>query len=192
MYVLDSESIKRAHITLTLAFTNIIFFVVFNLMLPVEFILLLAQDNELIFMNLELWRLFSSMFLHADIIHLFSNMVALIIFGAAVETEYKKYQYLIIYFISGLIGNIFSLFLLSINSISLGASGAIFGLIGAAFILFIREDQSLLILGLMYIGYFLISSIGPGINLWAHLFGLIGGLGFGYLFSRKRDFFSTI
>ena len=82
---------------------------------------------------------------------------------------------------------LFSLILLPINSLSLGASGCIFGLLGAAFILLAREDQSLLLLGLLYIGYFLYSSLAPGINLWAHLFGLLGGIGFGFLFTDSQQ-----
>ena len=71
---------------------------------------------------------------------------------------------------------------------SLGASGAVFGLLGAAFIIIaMDEDKTLIYLGLMYIGYFLLMSFQPNINLWAHLFGLIGGLGLGYIFHPKKD-----
>ena len=114
-------------------------------------------------------------------------MIALLLFGSAVENNYSKLQYLIIYFISGLIGNLFSLILLPLNVISLGASGAIFGLIGAAFVLFAGDgDRSLILLGLFYLFFFIIASLAPGINIWAHLFGLMGGILFGYVFIRKR------
>ncbi|MFX1386867.1 MAG: rhomboid family intramembrane serine protease, partial [Promethearchaeota archaeon] len=78
--------------------------------------------------------------------HIFSNMIALLLFGATVETNNNitKTQFLIIYFFSGLIGNIFSLLLLPLDSISLGASGAIFGLIGVAFIIVAMDYQPLL------------------------------------------------
>ena len=70
---------------------------------------------------------------------------------------------------------------------SLGASGAVFGLLGAAFVIIaLDEDKTLIYLGLLYLAYFLLMSFQPNINLWAHLFGLIGGLGFGYLFSSKK------
>ncbi len=187
MYVLDAENIREARITLALIFINIFSFIAFNIILPTEFIFALVQINVKILKNYEYWRLFTSMFLHADVFHIFSNMIALLLFGAAVENNYTKFEYLIIYFISGLIGNLFSLFLLPLNTISLGASGAIFGLIGAAFILFaIDGDKFLLFLGLFYLAYFIFSSFAPGINLWAHLFGLIGGIFFGYLFFRKK------
>jgi rhomboid protease GluP len=187
MFILDAENIKEARITLSLIFINIFSFIAFNIILPTEFIFALVQINVKILKNYEYWRLFTSMFLHADVFHIFSNMIALLLFGAAVENNYTKFEYLIIYFISGLIGNLFSLFLLPLNTISLGASGAIFGLIGAAFILFaIDGDKFLLFLGLFYLAYFIFSSFAPGINLWAHLFGLIGGISFGYLFFRKK------
>lgn len=186
--VLDAESFKEAKVTLLLISVNIICYIIFNLILNIEYLLFLAQINSKVIEDLELWRLLTSMFLHADAIHLFSNMVALLIFGAAVENNFPRYQYFIIYFISGLIGNIFSLILLPLYVISLGASGAIFGLIGAAFIFFAREDQSFILIGLIYIGYFIIMSFAPGINLWAHLFGLLGGVIFGYFFKRKRRY----
>ncbi|TFF87654.1 MAG: rhomboid family intramembrane serine protease [Promethearchaeota archaeon] len=187
MYVLDADSLKEARITLTLIFINIICFITFTLLLPVEYILQLAQINTRILNNNEYYRLITSMFLHADFMHIFSNMIALLIFGATVENNYSKIEYLLIYFISGLIGNLFSLLLLPMNSISLGASGAIFGLIGAAFILFTMEgDKTIIFLGLLYLIYFIVASLAPGINLWAHLFGLIGGLIFGYVIIKKR------
>jgi len=191
MYVLDADSIKQSRITLSLIIINIFCFITFNIILPIEYILTLVQINSNI-INGEYWRLFTSMFLHADIMHILSNMIALLLFGAAVENNYSKLEYLLIYFISGLIGNLFSLLLLPLNTISLGASGAIFGLIGAAFILYtIEGERTLILLGLFYLAYFIISSFAPGINLWAHLFGLLGGICFGYIFSRKmksRDY----
>ncbi len=186
MYVLDADSIKQSRITLSLIIINIFCFLTFNIILPIEYILTLVQINSNI-INGEYWRLFTSMFLHADIMHIISNMIALIIFGAVVENNYSKLEFLLIYFISGLIGNLFSLLLLPLNTISLGASGAIFGLIGAAFILYTVEgEKTLIFLGLFYLAYFIISSFAPGINLWAHLFGLLGGICFGYIFARKR------
>ena len=188
MYVLDADSLKKAKITQALILINSISFVVFNIFLPLEFILQLVQINSKIIIDLEYYRLITSMFLHADIMHIFSNMIALLLFGSAVENNYSKIEYLIIYFISGLIGNLFSLILLPLNVISLGASGAIFGLIGAAFVLFaVDGDKSLILLGLFYLFYFIIASLAPGINLWAHLFGLMGGVLFGYIFIRKRN-----
>ena len=188
MLVLDMNNIKDAKITLSLIFINILCYFIFNLVLNESIILGLVQINRFIIENLEVWRLFTSMFLHADIFHLFFNMIALLLFGVTIENSrrYTKIQYLIIYILSGLIGNLFSLFLLPPEVISLGASGAIFGLIGATFIMIYTEDKSLLFLGFIYICYFIITSLAPGINLWAHLFGLLGGISFGYIFKKKK------
>lgn len=185
MIILDAESLRESKITFTFIFVNIFCFIGFNVLLSDEIFYLLVQINYNIVENYEIWRLFSAIFLHADVMHLFSNMVALFLFGVAVENNYSKLEYLFIFFISGLIGNFFSLLLLPLYSISLGASGAIFGLVGAAFVKYASEDRSFLFLGLLYIAYFIFTSFAPGINLWAHLFGLAGGLFFGYLFNRR-------
>ena len=148
---------------------------------------LLVQINSKIIYDLEVWRLFTSMFLHGNAFHLFSNMVSILIFGAYVERSFSKYQFIIIYFTSGLIGSFFSMLFLPLNTISLGASGAIFGLIGGAFsILIIQRDTPLIILGLMYVFYFVFSSFAPGINYFAHIFGLLSGFLMGYLFKRNK------
>ncbi|MEJ2252253.1 MAG: rhomboid family intramembrane serine protease [Candidatus Lokiarchaeota archaeon] len=186
MIVLDIKDIARARITLTLIFLNLISFIMINLFLGDKYLLMFAQINQKV-LNLEFWRLFTSMFMHADILHLLSNSIALLLFGALLESI--KYislvKYLAIYFISGLIGNIFSLFLFPINTISLGASGCIFGLIGAAFILIIKENPPLFILASIYIVFFIISSFGLRINFIAHIFGLIGGISLGYVFYKR-------
>ena len=185
MIILDAESLRKSKITFAFIFVNIFCFIGFNMLLPDDIFFNLVQINFNVVENLEIWRLFSAIFLHADVMHLFSNMVALFFFGVAVENNYSKLEYIFIFFISGLTGNIFSLILLPLFSISLGASGAIFGLMGAIFVKFATEDRSLLFIGFLYIAYFVITSFAPGINLWAHIFGLAAGLLFGYLFNRR-------
>ena len=188
MFVLDIEQVKEARITLGLIFINLTCYVAFNIVLSIDYYYLLIQSNWRVFENYEIWRLFSAIFLHGDVMHIFSNMVALLIFGSVVELSYSKTQFIIIYFISGLMGNILSLYLLPFYTISMGASGAVFGLLGAAFVrIAMDQDKSLIYLGLLYIGYFMIMSFQPGVNLWAHLFGLLGGLGFGYIFRKKKN-----
>ncbi len=184
MMVLNIESLKDARITLTLIFINVFMFFIFNFALNQNEILFLVQINRNIIDEYEIWRLFTSMFLHGDTLHLFSNMFGLLIFGATIENNHhiSNVKYLIIYFVSGLIGNLFTLILLPINAISLGASGAIFGLIGVAFIIVATDSPPLLFFAIFYIAYFVVASFAPGINLWAHIFGLLGGITFGYLF----------
>jgi len=187
--VLDIESLKDAMITLTLIFVNILSFFLINLAAPEEVILFLVQINRKIINEYEVWRLITSMFLHGDPLHLFSNMFGLLLFGATIENnkDFSKIQFILIYFVSGLIGNLFSLFLLPLDTISLGASGAIFGLIGVVFTMIATDEPTLLFFALFYIAFFMVTSFLPGINFWAHIFGLLGGILFGYLFyTRKR------
>ena len=188
MMVLDIESLKDAKITLFLILINVLFFFTFNLAAPEELLLNFVQINRNVIDNYEIWRLFTSMFFHSDPIHLFSNMLGLLFFGATVEnnSSISKFEYLIIYFVSGLIGNIFSLILLPLDTISLGASGAIFGLLGVAFVMIATEYKPLLLFALFYLVFFIVYSFTPGINYWAHLFGLLVGVLFGYLFYIRK------
>lgn len=186
MIVLDSKDFERAKITIILIIVNVACFVFFLSPLAEDYFIYFVQYNAKVIQDLEIWRLFTSMFLHGDAMHLFSNVLALLLFGALVEREYTKLQYITIYFISGLLGSFFSLVLFPLNTISLGASGAVFGLLGAAFIVIATESPSLLVLAFAYIAFFLISSLSPGINIWAHLFGLIGGVSLGALFKKRQ------
>ncbi|NHJ19483.1 MAG: rhomboid family intramembrane serine protease [Candidatus Lokiarchaeota archaeon] len=189
MFILDASNIKEARITIFLISINV-FLYVFFLFTSEDVVFLFVQINSRIIYDLEIWRLFTAMFLHGDALHLFSNMIALLIFGAYIESNYSKYQFVTIYFLSGLMGNIFSVILLPPYTISLGASGAIFGLIGAAFLIIIlRRDTPLIFIGLLYVFYFIFSSFSPQINYFAHIFGLIGGFILGYLFKRSKNYF---
>ncbi|MFX1375885.1 MAG: rhomboid family intramembrane serine protease [Promethearchaeota archaeon] len=196
MIILDADDLKDAKLTLFLILVNIIFYFFFNIALSVEYLLLFVQINKNILINYEIWRLITPIFLHADLLHLFSNMFALLIFGATIETNTKisKVQYISVYIISGVIGNVFSLFLLPIDSISLGASGAIFGLIGMIIIMVGTEDRSLLPFALIYAIFYITTSFMPGVNIWAHIAGLFGGLLFGYLvyYRKNRDYISNL
>lgn len=194
MIFLDIENLKDAKITLSLIFLNIIIFLIFNLALPINYLLLFVQINSDIINNYEIWRLITPIFFHADEIHLLSNTIALLLFGATVETNlrFSKIKFLLIYFTSGFIGNLFSLFFLPIDVISLGASGAVFGLIGVALIIILTDNRALLPFALIYIAYFIIASLMPGINIWAHIFGLLAGILFGYIFYYRNNKISEL
>lgn len=188
MFILTAENFKEARITLFLISINIIIFISFSFAIEPDYFFLLAQINDRVINHYELWRLITAMFLHGDILHIFSNMFGLLLFGAFLETYFSKRSYLLLYFISGLIGNTFSLMLLPLDTISLGASGCVFGLIGAAVIIIImHKDKSLLFLGVVYVLLFIISSFSPGINYFAHIFGLLGGLFIGYVLRKKKQ-----
>ena len=88
-------------------------------------------DNRPAVLGGQYYRMITSMFVHADIIHLLFNMYALFILGPQVEKYYGRLKFTLIYLISGLLGSVFSLVFASSNTFSMGASGAIFGLLGS-------------------------------------------------------------
>jgi membrane associated rhomboid family serine protease len=122
----------------------------------------------------EWWRLLSSAFLHAGIIHLALNMYVLWILGAGLEEAMGRARFLLVYAVSGLAGSAGAL-LLSPTAITVGASGAVFGLFGAGFVL---ERQAGIrggpVLGLIVINLAFTFLI-PGISIGGHLGGLAGG-----------------
>ena len=138
-----------------------------------------------------LWQLFTSMFVHANLVHIFGNMFFLLIFGYRAEVLFRSREYYFIYFASGLLGNVLSLFLIpdftdGVPMSSVGASGAIFGVFGAS-VIFIRRAVGQSIIGaLMYAFFLLMMNVGPGVNVFAHLGGLVAGLLIGYWLAKRR------
>jgi rhomboid protease GluP len=146
-------------------------------------VLLLAQTGEL-FLAGFYWQPFTAMFVHFDILHILFNMFALVYFGMVVEGSYSRAQFLAVYFGAGLLGNLASLFLIPLNAPTGGASGAIFGLVGA-YVAMERKGPGLVIAAL-YAGLIFIDSSGPGVNIFAHLFGVLTGFGLGLLFAARN------
>jgi rhomboid protease GluP len=136
----------------------------------------------------EIWRLFTSMFLHIGLMHLAFNAYALFIFGLEMERLYGPDRFIVIYILSGLFGNLVSFASRGPNLFSAGASGAIFGIIGMnlAFFLLHREAfgqfgrqrvmNTLVVIGInLFFGFTV-----PGIDNLAHLGGLVAGFALGY------------
>lgn len=124
------------------------------------------------------YRLITPMFLHVDFFHLLFNSMALASFGTETEILFGKKKFLIIYFVSGLAGSTGS-FIFS-ESVSAGASGAIFGLIGAnLYLLTLNPQMYKRVFGnsvLVLLGINLVYGItSPLIDDSAHIAGLIGG-----------------
>lgn len=132
------------------------------------------------------YQLFTSMFIHADIAHIAGNMLFLLIFGLRGEEMFSLPEYLSIYFLGGLTGNLFSLLLLPLDTISVGASGAIFAMFGAAVIYARRSFRQSIIGALIYAFFLLFLSSGAGVNNFAHIGGLVTGLLIGYLLATRR------
>jgi rhomboid protease GluP len=152
-----------------------------------DYLLLLAQSGDYFFSG-AYWQVFTAMFVHFDITHILFNMFALVYFGLIDEGTYSRKEFVAIYFSAGLIGNVASLFLIPPDTLTGGASGAIFGLIGA-YVATERKGTNLLI-ACVYAALIFLDSAGPGVNIFAHLFGVGTGFVMGFIFSeriRKRE-----
>lgn len=131
--------------------------------------------------NIEFIRLFSSMFLHASFIHLACNMYSLYMIGPQLESFFGKFKFTIIYIMSGVIGGLLSMLFQQDNVISVGASGAIFGLLGSLlyfgyyYRVYLGNAISSYILPIIILN-FIIGYMISGVNVVAHFGGLIGGV----------------
>ena len=130
----------------------------------------------------EYWRFFTAMFLHANLLHLFFNCFALFIFGRLVEGVYGSARFTAIYLLAGLAGGVLS-YMFNKTAIAVGASGAIFGILGAFAAYFVVHRNTLGEMGRRNLtGLATIAAINlaiglfiPNIDNWAHLGGLVGG-----------------
>lgn len=139
--------------------------------------------------NGEIYRLLTACFVHANFLHIFFNMYALYYIGPMVEKYYGKIKYLLIYLGSGIMGSLFSVVLS--NNVSIGASGAIFGLFGSMLYFgykyratldgFVRSG----IIPVLFINLIL-GFIVPNIDVYGHIGGLVGGLLLSYIVGVYR------
>lgn len=179
----------RPYVTYSLLVINILIFILqsagetlfgFDLVASVG-----MKINDLILQG-EYWRLFTPMFLHGSILHLGFNMYALYIFGPGLERYYQHGRFLLLFFLGGLAGNIFSFMFSTSNS--LGSSTAIFGLLAAEGV-FLYQNQKVFggvarraLNNLIMIAVVnLIIGLSPGIDNFGHMGGLLGGAIFAFL-----------
>ena len=167
---------KKPIVTYVLIAINILIFIVS--MFANDFLYNLAVNRYLITEG-QWYRLITGIFLHANIFHLVFNMYALYIIGMQLESFLGKGKDLAVYLLSGLAGSVLSIFMSS--GFSVGASGAIFGLMGSLLYFgyhyrvyldsVIKSQIIPLIIINLLIGFF-----ASGIDIWAHIGGLIGGV----------------
>lgn len=140
----------------------------------------------------EIYRFVTNMFLHSGITHLFFNMYALFSIGPVVERVYGKKKFYIIYFLAGTIAAFLTSF--TIKGIAVGASGAIFGLLGATLIFAYRAKKHIgkgllfNILSVIVVNIVIGLSI-PNISNAAHMCGLLSGMiisNFMYVWRYKK------
>ncbi len=142
----------------------------------------------------EYYRIITAMFLHGGFLHLFSNSFVLYYIGAYMERLVGPKKYILVYMISGITASLFVLFLSSDVSVTIGASGAIFGVIGGLLMLtFLRKDwftdhairniRQLIIINVV------ITFLVPNISIPGHMGGLIAGILLFYLMAPKSPYY---
>ena len=143
---------------------------------------LLAKSNELIRAG-QFWRLVTPALVHGSIAHIGFNMYALLSFGGGLERHFGRARFLLLYALGAFGGNVMSF--LFTDQISVGASTAIFGLIGAEAVflvqnrkLFAHQFRSAIgnVIFIIFVNLFL--GLAPSIDNWGHIGGLITGLMF--------------
>jgi membrane associated rhomboid family serine protease len=145
--------------------------------------------------------LFTSMFLHGGWMHLIGNMLYLWIFGDNLEDRWGHGKYLFVYLVSGIVASFLHIFFNSSSNIpSLGASGAISGILGAYLVLFPKNRIRVLsrmgmvhVPAIVVLGFWIVLQIisqaasggQTGVAYWAHIGGFIAGVIFAFLFGRR-------
>lgn len=192
----------RFNVTLTLILINIVAFILFLILLglnvPLEYIAIKPSN---ILQGKYLWTFFTSMFMHGGIFHIFANMFSLLFVGNLIEKILGAKRYLYFYMASGLFAGLFFvlaslIFPIDFETFAVGASGALFGLVGLlvlltpnlpVFIMFIPIPIKIKYAGPgILIVLWLVSIAGDiPIGNTAHLGGLIIGIIYG-LYLRKK------
>ena len=173
-------SSKKPIITEIIITICVIMFFVSGMGFDLNSLLYFGANSSLLVRSGEIFRLITYMFLHAGFIHIFLNMYSLYIVGTKVEDFFGKWKYIVIYLFSGISGGLLSIGL-NQNVISVGASGAIFGLFGAliyfgytyrGYVGAIVKSQIVpIVIYNLIIGFFI-----PGIDMWGHVGGLFAGM----------------
>ena len=170
---------KKILITYILIFLCIIMYGVTVLMGDSNLVYItLGANNKILVKNGQIFRLITYAFLHGSLIHLITNMYSLWIIGSQVENNLGKVRMIIIYFVSALCGGMLSC--IFNDGISVGASGAIFGLMGALvyfgmhYRLYLHDALKNKLIPVILVNLIIGFSI-TGIDNYCHIGGLIGG-----------------
>jgi len=155
-----------------------------------------ALYGPYVVLNGEWWRVLSAMFLHGSMTHILMNMFSLYLIGRGAEIYFDTKSYLTLYFFSGVVGGLVSLYM-HMLSVGVGASGAIFGLFGAlaGFFLAHRDKIEEHTKSFMKnFGVILVINVILGlsiesVDMSAHIGGLLVGLLGGYLISKDKKWY---
>lgn len=186
-----SQYIKSYPVASTIIAINILIHLLAMLPFLGDFIFHFGAGANYLISEGQWWRFITPMFLHAGLLHLLFNMFSLYLFGPELEKLAGKLRFLTIYFMAGLFGTVATFLLQDADYIHVGASGAIYGLLGAfgALVYYARRTLPQLrqiILPIIVISI-VMTFLTPNINATAHLTGMAVGflIGLSY-FHPKR------
>ncbi|CAM5206681.1 Rhomboid protease GluP OS=Ureibacillus acetophenoni OX=614649 GN=SAMN05877842_111142 PE=3 SV=1 [Ureibacillus acetophenoni] len=156
-----------------------------------ELLFTYGMSVNLLISNGEWWRVVTSTFLHADFFHVLFNMFSLFLFGPELEKIAGKARFLTIYLLAGIFGNVFTYLTQDPFYASVGASGAVYGILGAfaALVYYTRHTMPQLkqiIMPIIIISVIL-SFIQPGVNIMSHLGGLATGFVLGLIYFTPKN-----
>lgn len=172
---------KKIVITYILIGINIIMYLL-SLFISSNFnaaLIILGANNRALVLGGDYYRLITSAFLHGSLLHLLVNMYSLLVIGKEVETYLGKTKFLLIYLLSAFMGSLLSI-VLHDNTIGIGASGAIFGLLGSLlyfgyhYRLYLASSLTSQIIPIIILNL-IFGFMTPGIDNACHIGGLIGG-----------------
>ncbi|MBD3227454.1 MAG: rhomboid family intramembrane serine protease [Candidatus Lokiarchaeota archaeon] len=185
---------RKLKITEIILIINSIVYVIlsiigFNFIIISDSVLIwIAQYNYMIIFYFLYYQFFTALFVHLNLAHILSNGIFLLLFGYRCEDLYSTRDFILIYLVSGLVGNFLSLFL-GVNVISGGSSGSILGIFSATlYAISKKEKKSLKIY--IFIGIFFLLFMGAqyGVNPISHWIGFIVGFFLGrYLFNKSLE-----
>jgi len=214
----ENPTSSPPHITRLLIIVNVIVFIFMWLpsYLPIDFPSFWASisPEEVVWkygmipeniMNGErLYTIFTSMFLHGGIIHLAGNMLFLSIFGDNIEDTFGRARYVLFYFLCGTAASLtHTLITVDLSIPTIGASGAISGILGAYLILYPRARVLTIVFygwisfvripAIFFLGFwfilqwlYILLEAGGGVAYWAHIGGFVAGMALAPLLKRRK------
>lgn len=194
-YGMQQEKRNVPYITIALIVINVAVFLTLEFLNSTENIEFMYRMGAMfapdVFERGKWYQLFSSMFLHYGYDHLSNNMIMLAILGYQIEEKYGRFKYLMTYIICGLAGNIISgkIEMISGNyAVSVGASGAVFGIFGVLLVMVFKSRKQLGQISparlMLLFAVVVFGNMQDGIDWVAHLGGGLTGLAMAFVLYR--------